>query len=71
MKNSQPSYNDEIFYIYEIFCILLVILTGFGLALINISTLFMGNMSDVVQKCSPLIRKLLSGAVKNFINTDV
>ncbi len=48
--------------------ILLVNLISFSWALINTSALFMVNMSNVVQKCPALIRKMLvsmSDVVKN------
>ncbi len=70
MKSHRSSVNDEIFYICLTYgSILLVNLTSFSWALINTSALFMVNMSNVVQKCLALIRKMLismSDFVKNF-----
>ncbi len=60
MKSHQLSVNDEIFYISLIFgSILLVNFTSFSWALINTSALFMINMSNFLQKCLMLIRKML------------
>ncbi len=65
------SVYDEIFYICLIYCnILLVNFTSFCWTLIIISTLFMVNMSNVVQKCQELIRKMLVSmydVVKNIL----
>ncbi len=60
MKSRPSSVNDEIFYICLMYGhILLVNLISFSWTLINTSALFMVNMSNVVQKCLALIRKML------------
>ncbi len=69
-KCHRLSINEEIFSICLTYSsIQLVNLTSFSWALITTSTLFVVNMSNVVQKCPALIRKMLvsmSDVVKNI-----
>ncbi len=60
--------NEEMFYLCLTFGSILLV----SWALINTLALFILKMSNVVQKCPPLIRKTfvnVSNVLKNFVNT--